>query len=245
VNVQANRTLPRRKHRSNHATLAIACALLFASMAGVAWLARMPQTTHPAPQPPAVASQARQAAEPAQIAAPPFEQSQAQPVPAAPTGEATAETPAASETKPVEGAKPGVNPLLEQIKEIQDLVATKKQAGDFGQPASFEEMAKFANAEVARRQQAGRIPPRMEISFKAIPGGMSVSMQGSTGSASPPPAAGSSAPKVNGGVVGGGFGGGGFVGGGKGGGGLILGGKGGGGAATGGQGAGGGKVENR
>jgi serine/threonine protein kinase len=65
----------------------------------------------------------------------------------------------------------------EQIKEIQALIDSKKAAGDFGKPANPKKMEAFAQAEVARRKQAGLIPKGAGIQFKFTANGSSVKVQ--------------------------------------------------------------------
>ncbi len=76
-------------------------------------------------------------------------------------------------------------PPLKNVEEVQRMINERAKAGQFGNPTDWKKAAEFANAEVQRRHDDGRLSQGTQIQFQALPGGISVSVSARSGGQRP------------------------------------------------------------
>jgi hypothetical protein len=108
-----------------------------------------------------------------------------------PPDDPTSDAPPTDDPPPIDTApknppdRPAVarEPLspLKNVEEVQQLVNERVKAGEFGKPTDWKKAAEFANAEVQRRHEDGRLPQTTQIQFQGLNGGISVSVSTRSG----------------------------------------------------------------
>jgi hypothetical protein len=108
-----------------------------------------------------------------------------------PPDDPTSDAPPTDDPAPIDTApknppdRPAVarEPLspLKNVEEVQQLVNERVKAGEFGKPTDWKKAAEFANAEVQRRHEDGRLSQTTQIQFQGLNGGISVSVSTRSG----------------------------------------------------------------